>query len=155
MKPRSRVVWGVFSAAALAGLTLIVFYSMQFYGPESVIWRLNEELRTTALNGSSISTGNSADLLADDFLAKIEILYRHGATLQIPHVERIGNEVDAIVLYRFPETSTVMPGTDIAMIWVVVRRGRLWQVDIDQTARIFRANTPRLPFSEWPRGGPP
>jgi len=149
LKMRKRQLWGTISATVLAGLTLAVFYFLQFYGPESAIWQFNEQVKEDAGQGGQLLSGAFSPN-EKRFLYTLELMYNGGVAIQIPYMQRLGNEVDAIVLYTFPRVSGGKPGTSMAMIWVVVRSGKVWKVDLYQTAKIFQRNQTSLPENQGP-----
>ena len=136
-----RRLLGVLSACILACLTLGVFYKLQDYGPESAIRRFNEaSIRNDDDGIRAVIADNSQATNVVILKQKLKEWYENGAVMQLAQMERSDNEVRAAVLFTLPPGSEYSLGTQWAMIWVVVRRGRTWLVDVNKTATILGDN---------------
>lgn len=134
--------WSPYIAAALlASLTIRVFFTLQDYGPESAIRRFY------AATPDAVRTGNVAELVDVSLDAKIQGLSEaamvsrlarwrtHGVPMQVEFVQGNGNEVRAVVVFSLPLNKK----TDYlwASVWVVVRIGKDWKIDVNKTSTIF------------------
>ena len=145
LKTGHRRLLAIVSAAVLASLTVGVFYQLQDYGPESAIRRFNELSINDNDEGLKTVIADNAQLHSIFFLKqKLKEWYQDGATMQLAQMERSENEVRAAVLFTIPAEPDYPLGTQWAMIWVVVRRGKSWLVDVNKTATILGDQLPRL-----------
>ena len=145
MKTGHRRLLAILAATLLACLTVGVFYQLQDYGPESAIRRFNELSLNDNDEGLKMVIAENAQVSSVVFLKqKLKEWYQYGATMQLAQMERTDNEVRAAVLFTIPPQPDYPLGTQWAMIWVVVRRGKSWLVDANKTATILGDTLPSL-----------
>ena len=131
MKGLPRQTQGIMAAGLMAILTVLVFSSAQFGGPESALHAYHvavssrdaEGLRTLILKDPE---GPSARQLQ----ALIEELISSGSSAQIHKVRRVGRDATLEVVYLSPELGTV------ALKFYVRKPGGRWLVDADATWRL-------------------
>ncbi|HZH97643.1 MAG TPA: hypothetical protein VEX38_01615 [Fimbriimonadaceae bacterium] len=120
------------ASAVLAILTLLVFFVLQHYGPESAVRRfhqavLNDSARELAL--VTVQTPGDPDV---QFLSQmVRDSVRTGANIRLGRVERERNRAVAEVGYVYPRGVRVI-------YWVVERKPAGWMVNGKATTDLFR-----------------
>jgi len=124
-------------AAVLALLTLLVFYVLQDYGPESALRKFHE----AALKGDSgsldrVSVGGSADQVTREAAATVQYFLKDppsggGGRYRLLRTDHRGRTVGAEAVYVFPSGQTK------TIYWIVVKQGNRWRVDALATARLM------------------
>ncbi len=128
----------LFASIILAALTLGVFSRLQDYGPESAIRRFNQAIvHVDPDDMQKVTLANTHKAELRYLVVNLENWYQQGAYMRVAEMERTSDEVRAAVLYTFPGSQTYPKGTQRAMIWVVVRKGKAWFVDANKTATIL------------------
>lgn len=121
------------AAAALAVITIFVFWVLQDYGPESAIRRFHDAV----LNRDPVALAQvTAEALNDPNVVHLEQnvvqLAQAGANYRILRMDRGPRRVAAEVQYSLPDGRT---GTTM---WVVVKQNRVWRVEASETGQYFR-----------------
>lgn len=128
------------AAGVLAALTLVVFYLLQNFGPESAIRRFHHGAGRGDLSEMARATLEDPSSDSFRFLAEIVREYgRRGAQVRLGHVERGLGRAIATVDY-------VMPADYYTMIWVVDKKPAGWFVNTTETVRVLAGSmgAPRL-----------
>ena len=125
--------WSIVAAAALAAVTLFVFYTLQDIGPESAIRRFHEAVITQNLPAlQSVSVQSLDDPNTQKLATRVVEEIGHGARYQLLHMDRGRSEVGAEVAYIRPD------GSVAPTYWIVERHpGRQWRVNAMRTLSIM------------------
>ena len=117
------------SAAGLAAVTVLVFYTLRDYGPESAIRRFHTA--AAASNSEGIDQVAVQDLRSDFTRALATKVYQliaySGAHYRIVGMDRQPNQVDAVVAYTVPDRKPLL------LPWVIEQRDRVWRVNAERT----------------------
>jgi len=130
----SPFVKSLIPAALLSVLVLIVFRTLQYYGPESAVWQLHEAIKSgdqALLNDSIIPPASERD---DE---ELETVYRNvnallslGARFRILDKDREPSEVTVSVYYYAPNHDRFVNAPFVAR-----RTLSGWKVDIHETIK--------------------
>lgn len=116
------------AALVVAAITLVVFFVLRDYGPESAIRRFHEAAVSQDWPTLQQVTVEPIDDVGVKRLAFGVIeLERNGANYIISHMEREPNRVVADVHY------TLSDGEQGTTVWVVVKTHRIWKVSSNET----------------------
>ena len=131
MKGLPRQTQGIVAAGLTAILTLQVFSSAQFGGPESALQAYHVAVSTRDAEGlRNLVLKDPDGPSARQLQLKIEQLIVSGSSAQIRRVRRVGRDATLEVLYLSPE-----PGTEVLKFYVR-KPGSRWLVDADATWRL-------------------
>lgn len=119
------------AAGTLSALTLVVFFLLQNFGPESALRRFHMgvasgdqvEMDRVSFRASG---SNSTELLA----VVLRRLMGQGAHMRIGRVERSASRVVTQVDY-------VLPGQYFTIWWIVEKRRTGWLVNSDETLSLW------------------
>jgi hypothetical protein len=133
MKPRPVSSASFLAAGALALVTLLVFFILQDYGPESSLRKFHEAIvQQDAKELGEVTTTNLAD--ADTKLAVnvvSTILVSGNARYRLLMTDHQKGWIGAEVQYVYPN------GQTRTIYWVVRKVGRDWKVDPTATRQIM------------------
>lgn len=125
------------AAAALAVITLSVFYVLQDYGPESAIRRFHHAVQVGDANELARVTEQSLQDPSTSELARwVNQMSRLGAHYRLLRVDREPSKVYAALEYVLPN------GETYPTVWIVDRteRGGTWRVDAQSTVMVLDDN---------------
>lgn len=121
------------AAVALSGVTLATFGALQNYGPASTLRRFHVAVeRNDAADAARVL---DLPLEANESRVLVSLvagLVRRGEPYRIARMERLPREVRAVVAYEGRD------GLSRAFVWVIVKEGRTWKIDVRRTATILR-----------------
>jgi hypothetical protein len=132
MERRRPSLWASGAAAALALVTVGVFYRLQDYGPESAIRRFHTDVMNHNRADLQRVTLQQIDTDRAVFLEQriVQGFLGQGATYQLLRMDRSPDQVRAAVVYRTKD------GENWPFIWVVEKTDRNWRVNVDKTVTV-------------------
>jgi hypothetical protein len=133
MKPRSFSSASVFSAAILSVVTLLVFFVLQDYGPESSLRKFHEAIvQKDPRKLAQVMTGQLSDPPNVEYVDLVgSLLVGQNARYRLLRTDHRDGKVGAEVQYLLPSGKTT------TIYWVLSKVGPDWRVDPALTQKIM------------------
>ncbi len=132
----SPLVKSLIPAALLSVLVLYVFRTLQYYGPESAVWKFHQaiDLQDPAMLKDSIVAPASArdDQELETVYRNVNMLISQGATIRLLDKDREPSQVTVSVYYFAPNHAMFGNAP-----FVAVRDRTGWKVDIHKTIKAW------------------
>lgn len=133
MTPRPFSSASILSSVVLAAITLLVFYMLQDYGPESALRKFHEAIvQRDAQTLNEVTMGGTQSQDVREAVSAIgSFLIQSGARYRLLRTDHRGRQVGAEVVYIFPS------GQTRTIYWIIVKSGNSWKVDPTATNRVM------------------
>lgn len=136
----ARYAKAIIPAAVLAALVLLVFYRLQFYGPESAVRQFHEAIANSnpgKLVDVTIAPASKRQLDEISWMySQLEPRLSNGYVIRLREVDREQNEVDVTVYYYYPDGTPFGNAT-----FVTSRTVSGWKVNVHKTLRLWNSVT--------------
>jgi hypothetical protein len=133
MKPRSVTSASFLAAGALALVTLLVFFILQDYGPESSLRKFHEAI--VQKDAQALNEVTTAPLADEDTKLAVNVvssmLVSGNARYRLLMTDHQKGWIGAEVQYIYPN------GQSRTIYWVVRKIGRDWKVDPTATRKVM------------------